>query len=61
MKLEWSPIEGALLVTGSRAVAVDTAWKLVPAADRTPARRKLCIAIVDHVREYHAITGKCAP
>jgi hypothetical protein len=59
--LTWSPIDGALMVTGSRRTAIDTAWKQVPEADRTPTRRKLVIALVDHVREYHQCTGQLAP
>jgi hypothetical protein len=61
MILSWSPIDGALMVTGSRRTAIDTAWKQVPEADRTPVRRKLIIALVDHVREYHQRTGQLAP
>jgi hypothetical protein len=61
MILSWSPIEGALMVTGSRRSAIDTAWRQVPEADRTPTRRRLVIALVDHVREHHARTGRLAP
>lgn len=61
MILSWSPFDGALMVTGSRATAIDTAWRQVPDADRTPVRRKLVIALVDYVREYHARTGQLAP
>jgi hypothetical protein len=41
MILSWSPIDGALMVAGSRRTAIDTAWRQVPEADRTPTRRKL--------------------
>ncbi len=61
MILSWAPIDGALMVSGSRAAAIDTAWLQVPAADRTPARRRLVIALVDWVREYHEQTGRLAP
>ncbi len=61
MILSWSPIQGALMVSGSRRTAIDTAWRQVPEDDRTPARRRLVIALVDHVREYHARTGHLAP
>jgi hypothetical protein len=61
MILSWSPIDGALMVSGSRRTAIDTAWRQVPEADRTPARRRLVIALVDHVREYHQRTGRLAP
>jgi hypothetical protein len=59
--LSWSPLDGALMITGSRRTAIDTAWKQVPEVDRTPVRRKLVIALVDHVREYHERTGQFAP
>jgi hypothetical protein len=61
MILSWSPLDGALMVTGSRRTAIDTAWRQVPEADRTPTRRRLVIALVDHVREHHARTGQFAP
>lgn len=61
MNLNWSAVEGALIVAGSRAGAIDTVWKLTPEPDRTPVRRKFVIALVDHVREFHAQTGKLAP
>ncbi len=61
MILSWSPIDGALVVSGSRRGAIDTMWRQVPDADRTPARRRLVIALVDHVREYHERTGRLAP
>jgi hypothetical protein len=59
--LSWSPIDGALMITGSRRTAIETAWKQVPQADRTPTRRRLVIALVDHVREHHQRTGQFAP
>lgn len=59
--ISWSPADGAFAVSGSRASSIDTFWRMVPAAERTPARRKLVIAIVDHIREYHARTGDLAP
>jgi hypothetical protein len=59
--LSWSPFYGALVVSGSRRTAIDTLWRIVPAADRTPARRRLTIALVDHIREYHQRTGRLAP
>jgi hypothetical protein len=59
--LSWSPIDGALMVAGSRRTAIDTAWRQVPEPDRTPARRRLVIALVDHVREFHERTGQLAP
>lgn len=59
--LSWSPLDGALVVTGSRRGAVDTLWRQVPEADRTPVRRKLVIALVDHIREHHERTGDLAP
>jgi hypothetical protein len=59
--LSWSPIDGALMTLGSRRTAIETAWRQVPEADRTPTRRKLIIALVDHVREYHQRTGQLAP
>ncbi len=61
MILSWSPIQGAMIVSGSRRTAIDTAWRQVPEDDRTPARRRLVIALVDHVREYHSRTGQLAP
>ncbi len=61
MNLSWSPIEGALMVVGSRRSAIDTAWRQVPEDDRTQARRRLVIALVDHVREHHERTGQVAP
>ena len=61
MILSWSPIDGALIVTGSRRTAIDTLWRQVPEADRTPARRRLVIALVDHIREFHSLTGRLAP
>jgi hypothetical protein len=61
MILSWSPVDGALMVSGSRRTAIDTMWRQVPEADRTPARRRLVIALVDHVREYHQRTGRLAP
>lgn len=59
--LSWSPVEGALIVSGSRRTSIDTFWRMVPEPDRTPARRRLVIALVDHVRDYHARTGQLAP
>lgn len=59
--LSWSPIDGALAVSGSRRSAIDTMWRAVPEPDRTPTRRRLVIALVDHVREYHERTGRLAP
>lgn len=61
MKVTWTPIEGAFAVSGSRASGIDTLWRFVPDEERTPARRKLIIALVDHIREYHAKTGDVAP
>ena len=61
MILSWSPIDGALMVSGSRRAAVDTAWRQVPEVERTPVRRRLVIALVDHVREHHEKTGQLAP
>ncbi len=61
MILSWNAIDGALVVTGSRRTAIDTLWRQVPEADRTAARRRLVIALVDHVREYHERTGQFAP
>ena len=61
MILSWSPIEGAFCITGSRAGAIDSLWRMTPEAERTPVRRKLVIALVDHVREYNARTGLLAP
>lgn len=61
MNLSWSPIEGALMTTGSRPTAIDTARRQVPADERTPRRRRLIIALVDHVREHHERTGQLAP
>ena len=61
MMLSWSPVEGALIVTGSRTSAIDTLWRLVPEAERTPVRRKFVIAVTDHVRDYHERTGRLAP
>jgi hypothetical protein len=59
--LSWSPIDGALMVAGSRRGAIQTAWRQVPESDRTPVRRRLVIALVDHVREHHERTGQLAP
>lgn len=61
MILSWTPMEGALYCAGSRTTCIATAWRLVPEAERTPARRKLVIALVDHVREYRELTGNLAP
>lgn len=61
MILSWSPIEGVATVSGSRRTAIETMWRRVPEPDRTPARRRLVIALVDHVREYHERTGRFAP
>lgn len=61
MKLSWTPVDGALFVSGSRRSAIDMAWRLVPADERTPVRRRLVIAIVDHIREHHERTGELAP
>ena len=59
--LSWSPIEGAFAVAGSRSSAIDTFWRMVHEDDRTPVRRKLVIALVDHIRENHERTGQLAP
>lgn len=59
--LSWSPVEGALMVAGSRPSAISTAWRQVPPSERTPARRKLVIALVDHVREHYETTGRLSP
>lgn len=59
--LSWSPIEGAMLTSGSRATAIDAAWRMVPEGERTPIRRKFVIALVDHVREHRELTGLLAP
>lgn len=61
MRLAWSPIEGSFAVSGSRAAAIRTFWKLTPEDERTPARRRFVIALVDHIREYHEQTGHLAP
>lgn len=61
MMLSWAPIDGALFTVGSRQSAINLAWRQVPPDERTPTRRKLIIALVDHVREYHERTGKLAP
>lgn len=61
MILSWSPMEGLLAVTGSRATSIDTLWRMVPEPERTPARRRLVIALVDHSREHHERTGDLAP
>ena len=61
MILSWSPIEGAFAVTGSKSTAVDTLWRLVPESERTPARRRLVLALVGHIREYHDRTGRLCP
>lgn len=61
MILSWSPVDGALMTAGSRRSAIETMWRGVPEADRTPVRRRLVIALVDHVREHHERTGHLAP
>lgn len=61
MRLAWSPIEGAFLVANSRRSAIAHAWSQVPEGERTPVRRRLTIALVDHVREFNAETGQLAP
>lgn len=61
MRLSWSQIEGAFAVSGSRTGAIDTFWKLTPEAERTAARRRFVIALVNHIREYHETTGHLAP
>jgi hypothetical protein len=59
--LSWSPLDGLLVISGSTRVAIDTLWRMVPEAARTAARRRLVIALVDHIREYHQRTGRLAP
>jgi hypothetical protein len=61
VRLSWSPVDGALFVAGSRRGAIETAWRLVPEDERTPVRRRLIIALVDYVRDYHERTGQLAP
>lgn len=61
VSLHWAPIDGALTIVGSRQSAINTAWRGVPEADRTPVRRRLIIALVDHIREHHERTGQLAP
>jgi hypothetical protein len=61
VSLSWSAFYGALVVFGSRRTAIYTLWRLVPEAERKPARRRLVIALVDHIREYHERTGRLAP
>ena len=61
MTLNWSPVLAALIVSGSRRGAIDTMWRMVPADERTPVRRRLVIALVDHVREHHERTGLLTP
>jgi len=59
--LSWSPLMGAMVVAGSRQSSINMCWRMVPEEERTPVRRKLIIAFVDHVREHHALTGHLAP
>lgn len=59
--VSWSSFDGALMTACSRRTAIDTMWRGVPEADRTPARRRLVIALVDHVREHYERTGQLAP
>lgn len=61
MILSWSPLDGALMTSGSRATAIDTAWRQVPEIDQTPVRRRLVIALVDHVREHYELIGRLSP
>lgn len=61
MILNWSPIEGAFATSGSRATSIDTFWRMVPENERTSTRRKLVIALVDHIREHYELTGHLAP
>lgn len=61
MTLSWNPLTAALVVVGSRRGAIETLWRQVPEEERTPVRRRLVIALVDHVREYHERTGRLAP
>lgn len=57
MKLTWSAVDEALLSAGSRSSAISTMWCMVPEDQRTPARRKLTIAMVDFLREHVAQHG----
>lgn len=59
--ISWSAVDGALMTSGSRRSAINTLWRGVPEADRTPARRRLVIALVDHVREHYERTGELSP
>jgi hypothetical protein len=61
VNISWSPLEGAFATSVSRATCIDTFWRMVPVEERTPARRKLIIALVDHIREYRETTGKLSP
>lgn len=61
ISLSWAPIDGALLTVGSRQSAINTLWRGIPEADRTPARRRLVIAVVDHIREHYERTGQLSP
>lgn len=51
MKLSWSPLDAALISAGSRTSAINNLWRMVPTDQRTPARRRLTIALVDVIRE----------
>lgn len=61
MRLLWNAIDEALLTTGTRSRCINTAWRMVPEAERTPARRKLTIAMVDYLREHVATHGMQQP
>jgi hypothetical protein len=61
VSLSWAPIDGALLTTGSRKSAIENAWRFVPEDERTPVRRRLMIALVDHIREHYERTGDLSP
>lgn len=43
MMLTWSPVDGALMVSGSRRTAIDTAWRQVPERERTKVRRRKAV------------------
>lgn len=61
MNLSWSAVDEALLGTGSRQSSINTLWRMVPEEERTPARRKLTIALVDLLREHVAAHGMQKP
>lgn len=61
MRILWSAIDEALIVVGSRNSAVNTMWRMIPEQERTPARRKLTIALVDWMREHVELHGPTRP